>query len=540
MNHSGVPDEKPWIAEAKGGGTVVLDYDLDGDVDILFVDGNGVGRPPHPDARTRLFRNDGGMRFTDVTKEARIDITGVGFGGVAADYDGDGDPDAFVAMLLRNNGDGTFVDAAAAAGVEGGERDMSTAGCWADFDGDGNLDLYVSNYVDMLGDIERWRKAGRGGGDCPWHGIKVFCGPGGLTAQLDRLYLSNGPDPRTGAVTFREATERLADQDPRPSFQCVAADFDRDGDMDVYTATDSVPHFLWINDGTGYFRDVGMVAGCGFGIQGNTQAGMGVDVSDYDHDGRLDLTVTNFSQDSNSLYRNLGLPRKSGPGLTPVFRDDCIKAGIAPPTLLPVCWAALFTDYDGDGDRDLFYSAGHVYPGVDSLPDTGMAYRERNILLENTGGTAPVFVDASGRAGPGFRVAEVHRGGGLADLDDDGDEDVVLAVLNGKAYILRNDGGNRNGWIRFTLRGKRPVDPAGALVKVEAEGLLPQWDVATRGDSFLSSSDPRLLFGLGGAAGASKVTVTWPSGATASFPGLDGSAHWLLEEGVPAAKRLPK
>jgi len=545
VNHTGIPNDKQWIAEAMGGGVLLLDYDLDGDLDVLFVDGNVVARDPIPEARTRLYRNDGGMKFTDVTEESGIDVRGVGYGGAAADYDGDGDPDVFIGVLgknhlLRNEGNGTFRDVAAEAGVEGGERDMSTACCFADFDGDGRLDLYVSNYVDMMAVIEEFRRIGRGGHDCDWRGFKVYCGPMGLPYQKDRLYLSNGPDAKTGTFTFRDATDHLKDQVPRPSFQAVAADYDQDGDMDVYVAADTEPNSLWVNDGKGNFRDDGMQAGCAYSATVQAQAGMGVDVSDFNHDGRLDITVTNFSHDYNTVYENRSKPRKSGKGLVPVFEDVSVRTGVNAATYIRLCWGAHFADYDNDGDRDLFYAAGHVYGEIDNFANTGTSYRQKNLLLENLGGTDPRFGNVSDEAGPGFQVQEVHRGSAAGDLDDDGDIDFVVTVLNGKAYVLRNDGGNAGAWIRLSLRGGKPLDPAGALVKVEADGMLPQWEVAKRGDSFICSSDPRFLFGLGKAAKASKVTVTWPSGATGVFTDLAAGAHWLLEEGVAGPKRLGK
>ena len=545
VNHTGIPNDKKWIAEAMGGGVIVLDHDLDGDMDLLFVDGNVVGRAPDPEARTRLFRNDGNWKFTEVTKEAGIDITGIGYGGAAADYDGDGDPDAFVGMLgkshlLRNNGNGTFTDVAAEAGVTGSERDMSTSCCWGDFDGDGWLDLYVATYVDMHAYIEDARSRGKKGADCDWRGFMVYCGPGGLPFQPDRLYLSKGRDPATGAVTFRDASANLLEQVPRPGFQPVAADYDQDGDLDVFTANDTEPNHLWINDGKGLFRDEGMQAGCAYNALVQAQAGMGTDVSDYDHDGRFDITMTTFSHDYYALHRNAGRPRKGGKGLLPAFEDVSVRTGISAATYIRLGWAAHFLDFDGDGNRDLFYSSGHVYGEIDNFASTGTSYRQKNVLLRSTGGESPLFENVSDRAGPGLQVQEVHRGGGQADLDDDGDPDLVVAVLNGKAYLVRNDGGNANAWIRISLKGGRPADPAGAVVKVEAAGLLPQWELAKRGDGFLSSSDPRILLGLGAAAKASKVTVTWPSGATGEWRDLDARAHWLLEEGVPDARRLPR
>ena len=544
LNHTGIPGEKQWIAEAMGGAAILLDHDGDGDMDILSVDGNVCAGPPHPDARTRLFRNDGGMRFVEVTKEAGIAVTGVGYGGAAADYDGDGDTDAFIGLLgrnvlLRNGGDGTFADAAAEAGVEGAEGDMTTAACWADFDGDGWLDLHVSNYVDMMKVVEEFRREGKPGRSCDWRGFKVYCGPMLLPYQENRLYLSNGRDPATGRVTFRDATANLRGQQARPSFQCIAADFDGDGDMDVFTANDTEPHHLWLNDGKGNFTDEGMAAGCAYNRDVRPQAGMGVDVTDYDHDGLLDITVTNFSHDYNTIFRNGSRPRAAG-GRTAVFEDVTVQTGVVQPTFLDLGWAACWIDFDNDGDRDLFYANGHVYGEIDNFGASGTSYRQSNRVLENLGGRTPVFRDASERLGPGLAVKEVHRGGAQGDLDGDGDDDLVVCVLNGRAYILRNDGGDANAWIRISLRGKRCPDPAGALVKLEAAGLLPQWDAALRGESFLSSSDPRLLFGLGGAAKADRVTVTWPSGAVSEYRDLDARAHWLLEEGVAAAKRLPR
>jgi hypothetical protein len=544
VNHTGIPNDKMWIAEAMGGGAILFDYNNDGLVDILFVDGNVVARAREPEARTRLFRNDGDMHFTDVTREAHIDITDVGYGGAAADYDGDGWIDVFVGVLgknhlLRNNGDGTFTDVAAEAGVQGDESEMSTACCWADFNGDGWLDLYVSNYMDMNAIIADFRKLGRGGRDCDWRGFKVYCGPM-RPYQDDRLYLSNGPDAKTGKITFRDATANLKDQVPRPSFQCVAADFDQDGDMDVYTATDTEPNHFWLNDGKGNFTDEGMIAGCAYSAQVTAQAGMGVSVGDYDHDGKLDIIVTNFSHDYNTLYRNTGTPRTSGRGLNPTFEDVSVRTGVSLATFIRLCWSASFIDYDNDGDQDFFFSAGHVYGEIDHFADSGTTYKQKNLLLENLGGTSPSFLNVSDEAGPAFQVQEVHRGGGTADLDNDGDEDIVVTVLNGKAYILRNDGGNRNAWIRLSLKGRMPVDPAGAVVKVEAEGMLPQWNVCLRGNGFISCSDRRLTFGLGKATRASKVSVTWPSGAKSEFTNLDARAHWQIEEGVAEAKRLPR
>ncbi|MHC4923788.1 MAG: CRTAC1 family protein [Planctomycetota bacterium] len=531
INHTGIPEDKHWIAEAMGGGLITLDYDGDGDQDILFVDGNALDREPIEGARTRLFRNDGDFKFTDVTKAAGIDITIFSYGGAAADYDGDGDVDVFVGSLgknhlLRNNGDGTFTDVGEESGLAGSDRDMSTACAWGDLNGDGHLDLYVSNYIDMWTVIEDFKKEGRVGRSCKWRGFDVYCGPQGLPFQADRLYMAKGDG------TFTDASDRLADQEVRPAFQALMVDFDGDGDLDIYVANDTEPNTLWVNDGQGNFLDDGMISGCAVNSTVAAQAGMGADAGDYDNDGLIDIIVTNFSHDHFTLYQNTtGEP---GPDAVLTFEDVSVRTGVSQATYTALGWGANFLDADNDGDLDLFFANGHVYGQIDNFADSGTSFRQKNLLLRNGGGPRPKFSDVSAASGPGLAVEEVHRGSVTADLDNDGDLDFVVSSLNGPAYVMRNDGGNEGNWIRISLQGKAPRDPAGAVVRVTADGLPDQTRIALRGRSFMGASDPRLIVGMRDATTATAV-VTWPSGETSTFTDLAAGKHWLLVEGAEKA-----
>jgi hypothetical protein len=535
VNHTGKPNQKDWIAEAMGGGVILLDHDGDSDLDVLVVDGNAIEGDPWPDARTRLFRNEGGMKFTDVTAAAGIDVTGVGYGGAAADYDGDGDPDVYLCLLgsnvlLRNDG-GKFTDVTAAAGVGGPESDMSTACCFGDFDGDGRLDLYVANYCDMRAYMAGIKKSGRKPRSCPWRGFDVYCGPGGLPFQMDRLFLQTAPG------RFLDASDRLHRQEPRPAFQPVAADFDLDGDLDIFVSNDTLPNTLWVNDGAGNFRDEGVVAGCAFNASVVAQASMGTAVTDHDGDGLLDIVVTNFSHDHYTLYRNTSRKREDGSRLA-TFEDVSVRTGVSLPTHLPLGWGACWQDFDLDGDADLFFANGHVYGEIDNFQASGSTYRQRNLFLRNAGGRDPTYADVTDGAGPGLAVADVYRGAAAGDLDDDGDLDIVVTALNGPARILRNDLAPGTRWLRISLQGtKRARDPAGAEVRVELPGGAAAGQCAQRGSSFCGSEDPRHLFGLGIHAAPSRVTVRWPGGATQEFPGLEAGAHWLLVEGEAKPRR---
>jgi hypothetical protein len=538
INHTGTVADKQWIAEAMGGGVIAIDYNNDGLMDLFTVDGNLLDAEPTPEARSRMFRNDGGFKFTEVTREVGIDITGFGNGGAAADYDGDGFADLYVCLLgrnylYRNRGNGTFEDVTVATGVGGPEADMSTAASFGDFDGDGRLDLYVSNYIDMHATIRDMKALNRIGRSCEWRGFKVYCGPQTLPFQNDRLFL------QTKKGVFEDASARLKDQIARPGFQSVAVDFDQDGDLDIYVANDTTENTLWMNDGKGNFVDEGLIRGCAVNFNVVPQAGMGVDAADYDGDGLIDIIVTNFSHDHFTLYRNRPVVRRDG-SRSLSFEDVSVPTGVSQATYLPLGWGAHFTDVDNDSDADLFFANGHVYVEIDNFPATQTTYRQKNQILLSSGGKDPKFaLPEEGLDAVGLGHEGAHRASLAVDLDNDGDEDFVVSQLNGPAYILRNDTEGAGQWVRLSLRRADGTDAAGATVRVFADGIEARARPALRGISFLCGADPRLLFGLGTAKKVSRVEVLWPGGQLETYRDLDAGGHWLITEGAAGAKRLP-
>ena len=539
VNHSGAPGTKEWIASANGGGAIVLDYDCDGRMDLVVVDGTMLtteGELQFDDAwRTRLFHNDGAMRFTDVTKQAGIDIRAFGFGGASCDYDGDGWPDFYVCcwgrnFLMRNRGDGTFEDATAKAGVGGDPREWSSACAFGDLDGDGVADLYVANYLDQRAVIDEIRGKGRVGGRwANWRGVKVYVGPTGLPGQEDRLYFGNGDG------TFRDVTRTdLGPQDPpRYGYQPVMTDLDGDGHLDVYVANDAQPNLLWMNDGHGRFTDRAVEAGVAFDFDGRQQASMGVDAADFDRDGWIDLVVTNLDFDHNTLYVNqTGRTRRIS------FRDVSGAHGLSAPSYRRVSWGTRLFDYDGDGELDFFAACGHVYGEVDGFEaTTGASYRQSCLLQHNTGAPRFQLEDVTDRSGPAFAQRRVWRGAAFADFDDDGDLDVFVTALNDRAALFRNDGGNGNGFLAVRLVGRRPLtDAAGARVTVTLADGRSRMEELHHGASFACDNDPRLFFGLASAGAAKSVEVRWPNGEKQTFADVAGRRFYVLEQGAAALR----
>ncbi len=520
-NHSGKPAKKDWIVSGMGGGSILFDYDGDGDMDVLIVDGTMLtseGELQYDDAwRTRLFRNDGALKFTDVTAAAGIDIRAFGFGGASCDYDADGDLDFYVCtwgrnFLMRNRGDGTFEDVTDAAGVRGADDDMSTCCSWGDVNGDGRPDLYVSNYIDQwkfIRECQEHKPEPLPGLHCEWRGFRVYCGPPGLTPQPDRLYFAR----EDGTFEDVSATN-LVDQDPRYAFQSVMTDVDNDGDLDIYVANDTRRNCLWINDGHGRFQDLGLASGCGLDADMKEQAGMGVDVADVNRDGLLDIFVTNFSHDFNTLYVNT--TRKAD---APVFKDLSHIHNVSRLSYLSLCWGTKLFDMDCDADLDMLVACGHVYGEIDNFTAaTGTSYAQKPLLLRNQGPPRFKFEDVGAAAGPGMQIARVWRGAIFGDLDDDGDVDVLMTELNGTPALMRNDGGNTNAFLRFRLVRKDGMpDPPGARVIVTLEPGVSLLAELHHGASFCSDNDPRLHFGAGSRTSVPQVEVVWPDGSRQTF-----------------------
>jgi hypothetical protein len=511
QHHSGGP-EKWHILEAKGGGAAFLDYDNDGYLDIYLVNGSSLEKRAGPPWRDALFRNNGKGGFAEVTVQAGLGDTSWGMGCVAADYDNDGDTDLYLTnygpnKLYRNEGKGSFGEVSASAGVD--DPAWSTGAAFGDYDRDGDLDLYVANYVDFDPHLQRQNRP-----FCQWHSVEVFCGPRSLRGAADHLYRNEG-DGRFAEVTAAAGVE---DQGKYYGFAVLFGDYDVDGWPDLFIANDSTPNLLYHNEGTGRFREVALQAGVAYNLEGKGQACMGAAFGDYDNDGFLDLFVTNFADDYNTLYRNLE---------GRFFLDVTMKAKLADKSLPYVGWGTCFLDYDHDGDLDLFVANGHVYPQIDRLRLNEETYRQPAQLFANQGdGT---FGEVKGVAA--LRERRVSRGACYGDYDEDGDLDLLLLNLDDYPTLLRNEGAAGH-WLMLRLVGRRSNrDGVGARLSLFAGGRRQVREVIA-GSSFLGGQDPRVHFGLGPHARVDSLEVRWPSGAVDHLYGLEADRHLVIEEGV--------
>ncbi len=503
-------EEKNYIIERTGTGAGLADYDGDGDLDVYLVNGSLLDLPPgQPPPSDRLYRNDGGARFIDVTREAGLLEAEWGAGCLFADFDNDGDPDLFVSnfgpnVLYRNNGDGSFTDVSREAGVHDPRWGEGAAA--GDFDADGFLDLVVANHAvfDRNAPPEQ---------NCYWKGVKVSCGPLSHPPETHLLYRNRGD------FTFEDVSLASGVALKRGyGFGVVLDYFDDDELLDIYVANDLTENFLFLNRGRLQFEDFGALSGAAYVEGGRPQAGMGVDSGDYDGDGRPDLYVTNFSDDYNTLYRN------DGSGL---FSDVTYRARLGEPTFPYLAWATRFLDVEHDGDLDLFVVNGHIWPEVDRVA-SGTWYAQSNQLFLNTGeGT---LVEASTEAG--LLEKRLGRGAAFGDVDEDGDVDVVIANMHALPTLLFNETTEKGHWIQLLLVGRTSNrDGAGARVSVSASGRN-QRQTAKSGGGYLSSHDPRLHFGLGKSTSAEKITIRWPSGIELSLGALQGDRVYVVLEGV--------
>ena len=502
--------EKKYIVESMSGGVALFDYDNDGYLDIYLVNSLTVDMVKSKQkTRSLLYHNNGDGTFSDVTDRAGVGDIGWGMGVAIGDYDNDGFDDIYVTCLgpnhlLRNTGKGTFTDVTQRAGVT--DPRWSTGASFVDYDNDGKLDLFVSNYVDF--DVNNLPEFGKGR-SCQFKGIPVQCGPRGLKGAGDSLYHNNGDG------TFTDVSKKAGVSDPDGYYGLgvICSDFDEDGLVDIFVANDSTPNFLYHNNGDGTFKEIGFPSGVAVNENGSEQGSMGVTLGDYDHDQRLDLFITNFDDDYNTLYHD------DGKGS---FTDVSYAAKVAAVSLPYVGWGTKFFDYDNDGWVDLLVVNGHVYP---QLP----TYRQRNFVHHNNhDGT---FTEVGAELGTPFAEKRTGRGAAFGDIDNDGDVDVVINNLDGPPQVLRNDGGNANNSILIrTIGVKSNRDGIGARVKVVAGGLT-QIDEVHSGDSYLSQSDLRLHFGVEKATKIDLVEVHWPSGAVDKVAGAGVNRILSIKEG---------
>jgi enediyne biosynthesis protein E4 len=494
-----------YLIETMGGGVALLDYDNDGRLDIFFTNGARIddpmpeGKLPDKSDRkywNRLYHQNADGTFTDVTEKAGL--TGMpqnryNMGVAVGDYDNDGFEDIYVTgyggnTLYHNNGDGTFTDVTKAAGVPAGGWSASAG--FFDYDNDGYLDLFVTRYVNWTFQNNEFcgEKAS----------YRSYCHPDNYAAVTNILYHNNGDG------TFTDVSAKAGVANPKGKGLGVAfADYDNDGFSDIFVANDSVQCFLYHNNGNGTFTEGGTLAGVGYNEDGKTFAGMGADFSDFDNDGLPDLIVTDLSNERYVLFSNRG---------DGTFRDVTNQSGVGAATSLFSGWSTHFFDYDNDGWKDLFVAQSHV---MDTIEKTSphLKYLEPPLLLRNESGH---FVRVL--PGDAFKINWAGRGAAFGDLDNDGDIDIVVSNVGEKAYILRNDGGNRNHWLGIAMVGtKSNRDGIGARVKVvSASGRTQHYTVETA-VGYLSASDKRLLVGLGADTLAKLVEIRWPSGMVQKF-----------------------
>ena len=517
-HHNGAHGQR-YFVEPLGGGAAFLDYNNDGLQDIYLVNGADLSsltekqpeeiESPH----NALYRNNGDGTFTDVAMAAGVADTGYGMGCAVGDYDNDGFPDLYVTnfganVFFRNNGDGTFTDVTRGTGT--GDTRWGASCAFVDYDNDGFLDLYVTNYVKYEVESDQV---------CMNKGVRVYCDPRLYEGELDILYHNNGDG------TFTDVTEAAGFSGATGRGLALAwGDYDDDGDMDIYIANDADRNFLYRNNGDGTFTDVSLTAGVGFSEDGEAENGMGADFGDYDNDGNLDLVVTNFQDQTNTLYHN------EGNGL---FSDVSYASQIGTMSLPYLAWGVGFADYNNDGYQDLFIANGHLDENVQGFNPTGFYEQPNQLFRNNRDGT---FDEVGVDSGSGMRLEKVSRGFTHADYDNDGDLDLLVTNLKGSPDLLENRGG-QNRWLTLKLIGTRSNrDAIGARVTVTA-GNLTQVREVQSGSSYLSQNDIRLHFGLGKYSQVDRMEIRWTSGLQERIEGVKANQTLTLVEGTVESSR---
>ena len=501
---------KKYLPETIGAGAAWLDFDGDGWPDILLANSKNWPGRPGPPSRPALYRNNHDGTFTDVTRGSGLEVDMYGMGVAAADYDNDGKADVYLTALggnrlFHNLGDGKFADVTARAGVANGG--FSTSAVFFDYDKDGKLDLFVANYVAWSVAKDLF---------CTLDGThKSYCTPESYKGQSPALYRNRGDG------TFEDVTAKAGLQNPSSkALGITMLDYDGDGWLDLFVANDTQPNKLYRNKGNGTFAEVGMAAGVAFNEAGVARAGMGADAADYDGSGRPSLIIGNFSNEMMALYHNEG---------TGLFIDEAPTSTLGQATLLSLTFACFFFDYDLDGRPDIFAGNGHVADDIATVQPK-VRYAQPPHLFRNAGGGRFEVMDD--RLGPAFARPMVARGAAYADFDGDGDLDVLVTTNNGPARLFRNDGGNRNHFVRVRTVGTRSNhDGIGARVTVTPEGGPRQWGLVKTGSSYASQSELTLTFGLGPVARPSRVEVTWPSGTVDTVPNVAADRTITIEEG---------
>lgn len=497
FQHTDGASGEKYFLEPLGSGVALFDYDNDNDLDLYFVNGNSLQSSDTSNShRNRLFRNDD-TDFVDITDLAGVGDTGYGLGCCVGDYNNDGFLDLYVAnfganVLYQNKGDGTFTDVARQAKVDGNQLSSSCA--FADYDNDGDLDLYTVNYVQF--NLEENPK-------CTYQGVSTYCTPEALPGQSDSFFRNNGDG------TFSDITQSAGLFAPTgKGLGVVWGDYDNDGDPDIFVANDTTPNFLYQNNGKGTFQNIALFAGVALSMEGRPYSGMGTNFGDFDNDGDLDIVVTNFQDQTNSLYQN---------EQNAFFKEVSFSTGIGEKSLPYLAWGVDFVDLNNDGWQDLFIANGHLDHNISDIDPIG-TYAQRNQVFMNQKGRA--FIDQSTTM---LEQKQVSRGSAFGDLDNDGDIDIVVSNLNDHPVILWNVTEHTSNWFILKLIGTSDNQSAiGTRVKIKVDQQIQIREVKS-GSGYLSQSDLRLHFGLGQAKQIDQLEIHWPNGTTQQLNRVPGN-----------------
>ena len=506
-----------YYIESMGSGVCLFDYDNDGDLDAYFLQGASLpGGDKEITLENKLYRNEGKI-WIDVTEKAGVGDQNYGIGCACADYDNDGDTDLYVTnygpdVFYHNNGDGTFIDVTLKVGID--NPHWATSAAFFDSDNDGWLDLYVTNYVDFSIENNPWCV---GPVQVPKNGslfIRSYCDPDYFEGVEDMFYHNDGQG------NFSDWSVRSGINKARgKGLGVVPGDIDNDGDMDIYVANDKVMNLLFINDGLGHFTEKALFTGVGFNENGRAEAGMGVDFGDVNRDGWLDLFVTNFSGETNTLYLN----EKNG-----FLVDATSRTGLGHPSINLLGFGTKFVDLDLDGWLDIFIVNGHVIDNI-KLFNRDYTHAQQKQIFINQGNET--FLDQTKTIGGDLLEPTVGRGAAFGDIDNDGDIDIAISNNNGKANLLLNEGKPKGHWIGFKLEGKTCNREAiGSKLKITTDsGFQVAW--VNPAASYLASNDLRVLFGLGPDEMVTSLEVQWPGFGKDLFKNLTSNSYYRIVQG---------